>query len=109
MQKNTSYKIKIEHPFSADSGENKGRTQSACHFYTRRTEGVGVSVSSRWKRERQWIIMLRFLVAPWIGKTIRLEGNYPEAFYAQMRQADDPATIGTAASADAFLRRSTAG
>jgi len=26
--------------------------------------------------------------ASWIGRTIRLEGNYPEAFYAKMKQAD---------------------
>lgn len=41
-------------------------------------------------------------VTPWIGKTIRLEGNYPEAFYTQIKQADDPAESDPGASADAF-------
>lgn len=87
MQKNTSYKIKIEHPFLLIPVKIKENTERLS-FYMEEQKVLEYRVFPL--EEGETVDYYAPLpAAPWIGKTIRLEGSYPEAFYAKIKQADD--------------------
>ena len=88
MQKNTSYKTKIEHPFLLIPVKIKENAERLS-FYMEEQKVLEYRVFPL--EEGETVDYYAPLpVTPWIGKTIRLEGNYPEAFYTQIKQADDP-------------------
>ena len=60
MQKYISYEIKIEHPFLLIPVKIKEETERLS-FYLEDQKVLSIR-SSLWKRERLWIIMLRFLL-----------------------------------------------
>ena len=89
MQKNTSYKTKLEHPFLLIPVKIKENAERLS-FYIEEQKVLEYRVFPL--EEGETVDYYAPLpVTPWIGKTIRLEGNYPEAFYTQIKQADDPA------------------
>ena len=89
MQKNTGYKTKIEHPFLLIPVKIKENAERLS-FYIEEQKVLEYRVFPL--EEGETVDYYASLpVTPWIGKTIRLEGNYPEAFYTQIKQADDPA------------------
>ena len=86
MQKYISYEIKIEHPFLLIPVKIKEETERLS-FYLEDQKVLEYQV---FPLEEGEIVDYYAPVpaASWIGRTIRLEGNYPEAFYAKMKQAD---------------------
>lgn len=86
IQKYISYEIKIEHPFLLIPVKIKEETERLS-FYLEDQKVLEYQV---FPLEEGEIVdyYAPVPVASWIGRTIRLEGNYPEAFYAKMKQAD---------------------
>lgn len=86
MQKYISYEIKIEHPFLLIPVKIKEETERLS-FYLEDQKVLEYQV---FPLEEGEIVDYYAPVpaASWIGRTIRLEGNYPEAFYSKMKQAD---------------------
>lgn len=86
MQNNTSYEKKIEHSFLLIPVKIKEKAERLS-FYLEEQKVLEYRVFP--VEEGETVDYYAPLpVTPWIGKSIRLEGNYGEAFYAKIRQAD---------------------
>ena len=81
MQKNTSYKIKIEHPFLLIPVKIKENTERLS-FYMEEQKVLEYRVFPL--EEGETVDYYAPLpAAPWIGKTVRLEGSYQERHFMQ--------------------------
>ena len=86
MQKNTDYKIKIEHSFLLIPVKIKKEAERLS-FYLEEQKVLEYRIFPVEEGETA-DYYAPIPVTSWIGKSIRLEGDYPEAFYAKIKQAD---------------------
>ena len=87
MQKNTTdYKIKIEHSFLLIPVKTKKEAERLS-FYLEEQKVLEYRIFPV-EEEETADYYAPIPVTSWIGKSIRLEGDYPEAFYAKIKQAD---------------------
>ena len=87
MQKNTTdYKIKIEHSFLLIPVKAKKEAERLS-FYLEEQKVLEYRIFPV-EEEETADYYAPIPVTSWIGKSIRLEGDYPEAFYAKIKQAD---------------------
>ena len=87
MQKNTTdYKIKTKHSFLLIPVKTKKEAERLS-FYLEEQKVLEYRIFPVEEGETA-DYYAPIPVTSWIGKSIRLEGDYPEAFYAKIKQAD---------------------